>query len=602
MAPNTTNELRDSIDAPVSYTHRLLGQFEFVSISPYTVNFSRLAHTKYKSSTGGERAFNFCLTNLPVFVAADESLQFGWNDNSIWRNMGLHAYEYEHLLLVAAVAECLPEAYAGAVLSCLADRYEDEERVKPALASWTALARSLNGLLTASEFALIIDERMRLDPYRVTSGHSTTCTNSLVSPIDFANALQALGDLSTAGDGQLTLLGGNFLGWFCAFAELFLDINVQVASRDGEVLHATNTNSKALLRLMYVEDLPTLAPAIQKQDQNFVSLTVMCGTDSEASTIPRVPFTGRLGWEALLPKVFENSFHRIAHQDSKFLVQSIGGMARALQVMAEDPNTPEDVVSKENRDNSASYGMGLIQTICNWFPELRHLQGRMERLQKLTHIHEIYEKANTGAVGLSSICGCTICALVPFHGATDSGTLPQSFCPLAIMETIVNMGLAMSRITAVSKLYPSRAGVLSLYQRQVQKLLESKKAFAETDRGPHTRIKILFLRDWNADYSVRLQTAAALFSGSWPEDDLHDNLIALSHEGICAHVLRVQYGDEKSARRKDADVIRVQAGQVAWNQKIYSRACLGPPQGISRSDYTWEAARCSHLSKELYFK
>lgn len=603
MPPNTTNELRDSVDAPITYTNRLLGQFSNASISTYTLSFSRIAHTKYKSSTGGERVFNFCLTNLPVYVATDDNLQFGWNEKSIWRNMGLHLYEYEHLLLVAAIVECLPEFYAAAVLTLMADEHEDEERVRPALASWAALARSLNGLLTASEFALIIDDRMRLNPHRVTSGHSTKCTNSMISPADFANALLALGNLSIAGSGQLSLVGGNFLGWFCAFAEMFLEVNVQVTSGDGAELYATHTNSKALLRLIYVDDFEALAANVQMQDPKSVALTVMCGPDAEASAIPRLPFTGRLGWEALLPKVFEHSFHRIAHQDSKFLVQSIGGMARALQIMAEDPDTPEELVSQENRHNPASFGVGLIKTICDWFPELRHLQGRMERLQKLTDIQEVGGKCDAGAVGFASTCGCTICALLPYDAATDPRTLPESFCLLAIMETIINLGLAMSRITVVPKLYPSRAGVLGLYQRQVQKLLSSNKSMAgTTDSSSHQRLNTLFLRDWNAGYSVRLQTAIALFSGSWPEHDLHENLVALSHEGICAYVLGVQYGDEKSARRKDADVIRVQGGHIAWKQKIYNRACLGPPQGISRSDYTWEPIKCSHLSKELHLK
>jgi len=603
MPLNTTNELKDSVDAPVTYTHRLLSQFENASASPYTVNYSRIAHTKYKASTGGERTFNSCLTNLPVYVATDDHLQFGWNEKSIWRNIELHLYEYEHLLLIAAVVECLPESYAGAVLSCLADPYEDEQRPNPSLRSWADMARSLDGVLSTSDFALVVDDRMRLDPYRATSGHSATCSNSMIAPTDFAKALQALGSLSDAGSGHLTLVGGSFLGWFCAFAELFLDVDVQVASKDGEVLYATHTNSKALLYLIFTDDSENLDSTIQAQDRKPLTLRVMSGPDAEAIDIPRVPFTGRSGWEALLPKVFESSFHRIAHEHSKFLVQSIGGVARLLQFIVEDPNTPEEFVSQENRNNPASYGVGLIETICNWFPELRHLQGRMERLQKLSDHSAIGEKCDAGATGFASVCGCTICALVPYHATTDPGTLPQSFCPLAIMETIVNMGLAISRITVVSKLYPSRAGVLSLYQRQVQKLLSSKKAIATMPNcDTMTRINTLFLRDWNANYSVRLQTAVALFSGSWPEHDLHDNLIALSHEGICAYVLGVQYGDEKSARRKDADVIRVQPGHIAWKQKIYSRACLGSPVRISRSDFTWQAARCSHLSKGLHLK
>lgn len=601
MAPKFINELRDSVDIPLSLPNRLLCQFTAAGISIYTTNFSRLAHTRYKASTNGERLFSYCLTNLPVFHAADPHLQFGWHENSIWRNFGVHQFEYEHLLLIAAIAECLPEAYAGSVLSYLADDCEEEDRPKPSLAQWTAFARALNGVIITSDFALTLDDRMRLDPYRVTSGHSLSCTNSLIPPADFAQAVRALSDLSLAEAGQLTLVGGNFLGWFAAMAELFLGINVQISSRDGEVLHVFHADSKAWLYLIFVDDVNNLTPTAQSQNSRTPLLKVMCSPDKEASTIPRVPFTGRVAWDSLLPKTFESSFHRIAHQDSKCLVQSIGGLARLFEVLAQDPNTPETLISQENRNNPASLGAGLIQTICNWFPELRHLQGRFERLQKLG-VEEAGHKCDEGAQGFVRLCGCTICSAVPYYASEDPGTLPQSFCLLAIMETILNLGLAMSRITVTSKVYPSRAGILCIYQRQVQKLLDAKNMARQGDEAEaYARPIVLFGRDWNANYARRLQNAVAIFSGSWPRNDLPENLVAISHEGICANILGVQHGDRR-ARRQDADVIRVQAGHVAWKQKAYSRLCFGSPKGISDSDYTWEEIHCDHISQPLYCK
>ena len=50
-----------------------------------------------------------------------------------------------------------------------------------------------------------------------------------------------------------------------------------------------------------------------------------------------------------------------------------------------DPAVGPDIISVQNRSNSASWGKGLIQTLSDWFPELRRLQGRMERAQKLSY-------------------------------------------------------------------------------------------------------------------------------------------------------------------------------------------------------------------------
>lgn len=606
------NELVESMDKPLSMPNRLLCQFDCAGTNPYCINFARYASVHWKPSTLGERIYNTCLNNLPVHVTADEKLQFGWNENFLYRNSGLHQYEYEHLILIGALSECLPAAYTAAVLHQLGRQWEDEDRVNPSLASWRRTVRALNKLLTTSEFALIMDDRMRLDPYGVTSAHSASCTDTLVPPAAFARALHALGELSIAGSGELTLVGGNFLGWFAAMAELFLSINVEVSSRDRHVLCTTKSDSKALLRLIFVDDMQLIS-TLQPPSASPTRLTLMRSSD-EPHMIPQIPFTGRVTWEGLLSKVFGQKFHQVAHQESKTLVKSLGGVARMFQLLAEDPDSPETVISKENRHNSASYGLGLIQTLCNWFPELRHLQGRLERLQTLDR-NSTFERCNVGASGLTSLCGCDICSLSTIQRPGQAPEIPQSFCLLAMMETILNMGLAMSRITVVPKLYPSRAGILCIYQRQVHKLIEAKallppntgaevhkfKLPESEDAEKWSRVKILFGNDWNANYSRRLQNACAIFSGSWPRQDLPENLVGLSHEGICAYVLGMQHGD-KRPRRADADVIRVVGGHIAWKQNCFSRASLGRPFGSPESDYSWEEAKCAHLSQSLYLK
>lgn len=216
MSHKYKNELAvvpGGIDIPLSFPNRLLLQFDFAGVDIYTSNFARLACSDYKPSTSGERLFNYCLTNLPLYAATDQKLQFGWDEHSFYRNHALHLFEYEHFLLAAALSDCLPEGYAAAVLKCLGEKYEDKERINPPQTSWRKFIRSVNGMLTASDFALVVDDRMQLDPYRVTSGHSISCTNSLVAPSQFAAAFKALAELSNAGEGQLTLAGGNFLGW-----------------------------------------------------------------------------------------------------------------------------------------------------------------------------------------------------------------------------------------------------------------------------------------------------------------------------------------------------------------------------------------------------
>lgn len=214
MAKVYLNELKESIDIPITQTNRLLQQFEFCGVSPYTMGYARISIANYRASTTGERHFNHCLTNLPVYAAGDDRLQFGFDEHLLVRNPGVHMFDYEHLLLGAALVDCFPETYVAAILCHLGEMYEDEDRVNPSFGSWQRWLRCVYGLVTATDFALMVDDRMQLDPYRVISGHSTDCNNLFAAPLDFARALKALGDLSTAGNGELTITGDNFLGWY----------------------------------------------------------------------------------------------------------------------------------------------------------------------------------------------------------------------------------------------------------------------------------------------------------------------------------------------------------------------------------------------------
>lgn len=592
------NELVEDMDKNMQISNKVLSQFDGGHISFYALNWARMICEAYTPSLHGERIYNYCLTNLPVFIAADDRLQFGWNELCLYRNVQLHNFEYEHLLLSSALTECLSNNYAGAVMSHLGDPYEQGLRTKPCLQHFRELMGSLNGVLAASDFGLMLDDRIRLDPYRAIAGHATTQSNSLLDPTHFARALHALSDMSSGNLQELVLVGGSILAWFATFAELFLDFNVDISARDGARLYNLKTSDdRPTLKLIFTDDLNAEQRFHQEDHQGGRGLTLilLCPPSQKEQAVPRVPFTGRVNFETLLPKVFGNSFHMLTHQESKPFVRAVGGMSRLFQICLENPDIYSTTIAPEHKTNPASYGFGLIQTLCNWFPELRHLQGRFERVQRYD-MQETQANCWDAADQFSRFCGCIICSQPPHEDAADR-SLPEGFCLLALMETIINLGLALSRVTVTPKLYPSRAGVLCLYQKQVAKLIRAREDWVPG----YKRLDTLFIKDWNASDSQRLRDVVALFTGSWPEHDLADNLVAMSHEGVCAYTMTIQRGDSRAPRPEDAGLIRVTSGHIAWQQSNFSRVCFDLPQGVP-NDYTWEELKPRHLSKSLWCK
>ena len=602
------NELVEDVNKPLAIPSKLLAQSEGTGIDFYTINYLRMSMRDIHIGPAGQRLYNRCLTNLPIHrSAADARLQFGCGEQHILRNAGVQLFEYEHLLLSSALGEYLSESYAAAVLSELAARYEDELRPRPRLASLRGFVRCANGILATSEFPVVVDDRIRLNPYRVPSDGLPRARppQETLAPARIAEALCSLNGRSGAQRPDLVIAGGDVLGWFSAYADLCLGLDVTLLDEDGAELHRANANAnggwRLTLRFIRLDTVPDSRQLCLRE---------------EGSTTPRpvrayaVIHSGRVTPSATFNKVFGLAFHRLSHDEAKTFSNALGGLARTWELLAtaqspddDSDKLPPGVISPDNRSNPASWGAGLIQTWTNWFPELRHLQGRMERSLKLDRA-AASSQCEEGILRLEPLCGCYICTAPKTQGQQQSSptsmNMPKDgFCLPTLMETIVMLGLALSRVALTPNLYPSRAGVLAMYKSQVRKRLDLQKLPSSPsatsrpgamsglglDRGnghdDWQRHILLFGSDWNSTLPKRIFNAVALFAGSWPEALLRkhpENLVGVAHEGIAAYSMLLERGGSVSGdRKRDDQVIRVVTGAINWRQRTAGRVCVGRP-------------------------
>lgn len=584
MAGPFVNELVDDIDKTLPISNRMLSQVEGTGIDFYTINFLRMSMRDIHIGPQGQRLYNHCLANLPVHRStADPNLQFGWGEQHILRNMGVQLFEYEHLLLASALGEYLSEPYAAAVLGELAARYEDEARPKPGLASMRNFVKAANGSLATSEFPVVVDDRIRLNPYRLPSDGLPRAKQpqETLAVERIADALCSLNGRNKD-RGDLTIAGGDVLGWFAAYADLCLGLDVTLIDEEEHELHRANAGDRWRLRLRFIQ-LNTVP--------NTAQIWLREGTTAPTPSIHTVIHSGRIPPHAIFNKVFGAVFHRLSHDESKTFANALGGLARVWELTAAEDDVAPDVISPDNKSNPASWGLGLIQTWTNWFPELRNLQGRMERALKLDS-DASSQQCEDSIVRLEPLCGCYICT------PSQPDNLPRDgFCLPTLMETVVMLGLALSRVALTPSLYPSRAGLLAMYKSQVRKRLDLHTA--DTSSADWRRHIILFGEDWNSTFPKRILNALALFSGSWPPlDGQPENLVGMSHEGICAYSMMLERGTGR-ARHPDDQVIRVVTGAVNWRQRTLGRVCLGPVEGAEVAD-GWERLKCVHIKEGLY--
>jgi hypothetical protein len=574
----------------------VLSQCAGAGIDLYAQWVIMVVSKNFNLSVRGQRNINTALNNLPVQSTPEESLTLGWPLEHALRNRGVHEGGYEHLALEVALSETFPERYAARVLHEIAIAYAGQSDITPHFSQLRSLVRSSNGIFTSSDFGELVEDYIRLDPYNLAFQEALKNAMSVPSPKSLSLALGALAQVTDGREKQMTVVGGPILSWFAAVVEWLFGLRIAIYSSAGERLYVNRENEDTQVLLVYDEK-----PGIHVQIESWTQDSVQA---KEAATRPRpnagticsVHFGGRIVWNSLLLRVFDRSFYHLDHEENKALGTAIGSAARAFQGLVEDTDFG-DVVSAQNKSNPASFGPGLIQTLTDWLPELRRLQGRMERQLKLP-----FEEAGKVYLEqiqrLQNVCGCSLCAPVDTNPSESDNKNPRhGYCLTVLVETIIALGLTLSRIIVTARIYPTRLGIQSFYANQVAKKMEARNF----NFGDIQLFKVIYGNEWNALDERRLQNCAEIFSGSRPVRDIPGNLIALAHEGICVYLVKLEKSNG-SARTESDGMIRVISGAICIRQKVFRRACLGPVADADEFENVWEEVPCAHLPQSLYCK
>jgi len=492
------------------------------------------------------------------------------------------------------------EHYGAKIIMAMADAEAGPTDMKPHFAQFKAALHGCNGVFASTDFALLVEDYLELDPYPVIWPSSVKSTDRLADifpPIWVADALRALMHVTRGDQKQVTFTGSGILAWFAAVSEWLCGLRIAVFDAEGKGLRVTHPKQEPQVVLVFVKEAG-IRPSFRPWHSNRLSIAELSlAEQAYSSAVYATRFGGRLEWQSLLPRAFGKSFHLLDHEHSKAFGTMIGSAARMFEGLAQGKGHEDhrELVSIQNQNNTASYGRGLVETMTNWLPELRRFQGRMERSLKLSH--EDASSSYVESLGkIRQACHCGICTSKDEVDKDREGLPPDhGFCLAVLVETIISLGLALSRMVVTARLFPTRAGIYSFYQSQVGRRMEA--------RGLHwTRFfTLVYGNGWNASDAVRLATAAQIFAGSGPLNNVAENLVAVSHEGCCAYFVDLERTMKSTADCPQVRMIRVVPGGINVGEKVFDRACMGPVENADR-DNPWEEVQYEHLPKPLFFK
>lgn len=317
-----------------------------------------------------------------------------------------------------------------------------------------------------------IRDFIRLDPYSLTYG-ATSGKPIPVRPKQIVAALHALAEVVKGNEKELVLTGSVILGWFAAVAEVLYDLNVAIFSSDGQALSGTKSGADPQVRIIFREKLGIeILSGSKPHGLKHRMADLGIATQQYAKSVHATPLGGRVTWQSLLPRVFGESFAHLDHEESRSFGGMVGAAARMFQGLALGESNETDLVSAQNKSNPSSYGEGLISTLTAWLPELRRFQGRMERALKLDY-HASADAFVENLGKIRAACHCGIC--YSKAGDENEGQGPKNgYCLAVLVETIISLALALSRVTVSSGIFPSRAGMQMLYAEQVQRRLDAR--------------------------------------------------------------------------------------------------------------------------------
>lgn len=583
-----------------------LADFSGARTNPYAIQVASQICKDFNLSVLGQRRLNKALNDLPCIDSADPSLAFAWASEHVIRSPRVHQFGYEHLTIVITLAECFHETYAAETLHHMAKKVLPKSQNTPHIYQWLDLLHFCNGILASDDFGIVVENFILLDPYSLTPGGKYSSDRCLTPPESLATALLALSELICGKRVQLTLRGGGTIGWLAALAEHFYDLTVSIESKLGDHLHGPKDSAQ--LTLIYTDK-----PELFVEDASMSALVKEASNISLApfsALIHFLPFGGRVTWQALLPQVFGQAYHTLDHEHARTMYAAIGSAFVAIE-SAKDPSSigPKQHAALSLHPPAPSAST-LIAILTTSLTSLRRGQGRMEKQLRLSpqdaakdHLDQIHL--------LATACNCGICSSISdkpkgANGASHHIETPTGYCLPAVVETIIMIGLLLSRIVLANPINPSREGVQLLYKLRTDRF--SRTQDHNMIAPSPSVIAALYDNVLNAPTAQILRMAVKFFAGGHlpplGSDLLPYDIVAVAHEGMCAFAAELAGG--RGVRKDMKGMVRVVNGGFGLRQKMYKVAAWSQKQPGGREGWQWEEIEVDHLKGEpggkLWFK
>jgi hypothetical protein len=560
MEPKIDSSSSNAIDwdefatRKVSFTINNLAQHAAANVDVVTVQIGRLICDQFKIPGKGDRNVSDAFNNLPVYDSHDWAFGFGFDHIA----RGAWSWVIPGILL-----EYFDERFSARVCSQLASDLGTPPEMAPLLYQWERLMHACNGVLATNRFGVLVDDFVRLNPYNhvsigLLSAGTSAPPRRHTTPEAVAKALHLLAAVSSGHVSQVQLLGTDDIGWLAAVAEWLLDMKVKINSVSGKCLYCNCADKDPQVELVFESD--EQEEALQKLQLRDNAYRLQDVLDEQRINVKEDHYLspvlgGRVLWESLFSAVFQDAFMAVLHTDVTIIGTTVACAARVLEAITTgEEGVPAAFSTSSWLSGPGSYGAGLVHTMTNWFLGFSRALSNMQHCLKLS-LAEAISRYEEQMMKLQKLCACSVCK--------PGSDVRKDLCQLVMMESIVALGVSLSRIVIAPELFPRRSGIRLLYEHQSRQ----EKATQEKGLRGIERIAYVYGDVFKAKNSLMLNICGALFSGVAEQyRDIDRNALSLTTNGICSITGPLLRYAGKSAQKGD---IRAVPGTAEYRARLY---------------------------------
>ncbi|KAI9771973.1 MAG: hypothetical protein M1839_002566 [Geoglossum umbratile] len=527
------------IDSGVRGAVKVLSRYSAAGVDPYTVIVGQVVCSSFKLTVRSSERLESAIIALKSMNTVGNMLHFGFGVDSVVRNLAATEEGGILVALCAAMTESFHLNHAANILWELVRTFKAPEKQTPSPLQWKTLLKACAGTLAETEFPKIAEHFMHLHPNndRLSVGRYELKEHpearGVSSPDTIAEALLAIGKVSTGELLSISIVGGGDAGWLGAVAQWIFDLRVAVFDSEGELLHATAAHqNQPQVQIFFIK------PSEEVDDDKIVVRghvyklrDVSELFHSSENEFGSALVCSRVPWSNALSLTFGREFERLMEMKLSFgkaLVsagQVFGGVAGTDPAVQRDERLYCQTYFRDGR------GKGFIAFATALFPELQPLRDSLN-VTLPGSFFSACENYESSRAHIKTGCGCSLC-----KKGVDEGLFEDNFCLVLLMEAIIVIVQSMSGVSASPTLYPMRSGLEAFYRRQL-KLHESETLEARIRKygtvGAVLEFNSTECDEWNIEESVavrRVIDAARLFSGRDIESIGHDQ-VAISLSGV----------------------------------------------------------------------